>query len=399
MKRIGLWVVVSAAAITGGAATGVVQDACGPFTDVSPAFCPYVLEMYHLGITAGTSPATYSPDTTLTRGQAAVFVSKGVNQAIARSSRRAALGQWWNQSSYLWQTGSALTPLSPNPASFFRPPIASDGKDVWLGRASEIYRVSASDGRLQETWTLDAGGSALLSAMGRVFVGQLDGSGVASLSMIDPSLPPGAATVIAPTKDGWESHLAFDGEHIWWSQSVETVTILTPAQTTPWPSTTVGGFESARSLVFDGAHVWLHDVGACALLRLDGSGSVLQTVPLGTGCSDSSMVFDGSNVLVTFTHEIVAVRPSDGAIVARIPTISDPYGLAFDGERIFVLCDGFFQAPDSLVVLRASDYSTLVSGPFNEGFGSLLLYSAASDGLNFWLTAQRSNASFWLARY
>ena len=62
------------------------------------------------------------------------------------------------------------------------------------------------------------------------------------------------------------------------------------------------------------------------------------------------MVFDGSNILVTSWNEIIAVRPSDGAIVARIPTISDPYGLAFDGARIFVLCDGFFQAPDSLVV-------------------------------------------------
>jgi hypothetical protein len=83
------------AAALAGAATGIVQDQCGPFTDASPAICPYVLEMYVLGITAGTSPTTYSPDATVTRGQAAVLVSKGVNQAIARSSLRAALGQWW----------------------------------------------------------------------------------------------------------------------------------------------------------------------------------------------------------------------------------------------------------------------------------------------------------------
>jgi S-layer homology domain len=389
---------VASVAVGAGVATAVVQDVCGPFTDVSSTLCPYVLEMYYLGITAGTSPTTYSPEATVTRGQAAIFLSKGVNQAIARSSRRAALGQWWNQSSYLWHTRLALTPLSQDGALYYRTPVASDGKDLWVGRVSEVYRVRASDGRLLETWSLDAGGSALLTAMGRVFVGQVDGTGGASLSMINPSLPPGPATVVAPSREGYESNLVFDGERIWWSQSLETVTIVTPAPTAPWPETTVGGFQSAQSLVFDGVHMWLHDVGACALLRLDDSGSVLQTVDLGTSCSASSMVFDGSNILVTSSQGILAVRASDGAVVAHIPTVSDPYGLAFDGDRIFVLCDGFFQAPDSLVVLRASDYSTLASGPFNEGFGSLLLNSVASDGLNFWLTAQNADG-FALARY
>jgi S-layer family protein len=79
-------------ALLAGGATRVVQDVCGPFADVPPTLCPYVGEMYYLGITAGTSPTTYSPDNPVTRGQAAVFESKGINQAIARSSRRAALG-------------------------------------------------------------------------------------------------------------------------------------------------------------------------------------------------------------------------------------------------------------------------------------------------------------------
>src|ERR1700730_15109566 len=78
-------------ALAAGGATRIVQDQCGPFTDGSSVFCPYVLEMYYLGITAGTSPTTFSPDSPMTRGQAAVFVSKGLDQALARSSRRAAL--------------------------------------------------------------------------------------------------------------------------------------------------------------------------------------------------------------------------------------------------------------------------------------------------------------------
>jgi hypothetical protein len=148
MKRIGLSVVVSVAAIAAGAATGVVQHVCGPFTDVSPAFCPYVLEMYYLGITAGTSPTTFSPDNPVTRGQAAVFVSKGVNQAIARSLRRAALGQWWATGSPHWSEGIAVTPVQ------FASSCASDGTDIWVSALDKVARVRGSDGRLLESWTV-----------------------------------------------------------------------------------------------------------------------------------------------------------------------------------------------------------------------------------------------------
>src|SRR5262249_20470779 len=86
-------------AVLAGGAVRIVQDQCGPFTDVTPAFCPYILELYYLGVTAGTSATTFSPDDPLTRGQGAVFVAKGLNQALARSSRRAALGQWWTAAS------------------------------------------------------------------------------------------------------------------------------------------------------------------------------------------------------------------------------------------------------------------------------------------------------------
>src|SRR5215813_2435961 len=110
MKRL-LVVPIGLLTVLAGAATGLVQDQCGPFTDVSPAICPYVLEMYYLGITAGTSPTTFSPDATVTRGQAAVFVSKGVNQAIGRSSRRAALGQWWSTRFGTWEEGFGTTTL------------------------------------------------------------------------------------------------------------------------------------------------------------------------------------------------------------------------------------------------------------------------------------------------
>ena len=63
MNERRLTVVVSMALIAVALGAGsVVLGVCGPFTDVSDAaFCPFVLEIFTLGITTGTTPTTYDP--------------------------------------------------------------------------------------------------------------------------------------------------------------------------------------------------------------------------------------------------------------------------------------------------------------------------------------------------
>src|SRR6202521_1775378 len=143
-SRVALGIGLCILALAAGGGMRIVQDTCGPFTDVTPGFCPYVLELYYLGITVGTSATTFSPDDPLTRGQAAVFVSKGLNQSLARSSRRAALGQWWTpqHSQSLWGTTVGGAPFS----------CVSDGADIWVANLGNdnISRVRASDGTLLE---------------------------------------------------------------------------------------------------------------------------------------------------------------------------------------------------------------------------------------------------------
>src|SRR5215471_3281438 len=148
MKRLLILPVVLAALLAGGAVR-IVQDQCGPFTDVTPAFCPYVLELYYLGVTVGTSATTFSPDDPLTRGQGAVFVAKGLDQSLARSSRRAALGQWWTTTPQ-FGLGLGVTPIGPAPFL-----CMSDGTDVWAvssvpETSGSFSRVRASDGRLDD---------------------------------------------------------------------------------------------------------------------------------------------------------------------------------------------------------------------------------------------------------
>src|SRR5580765_6890875 len=116
--------IVMAAAVFVGAAGGLL-GACGPFTDAAAdAFCPFVLEIFYLGITTGTTPTTYDPASPVSRLQMAAFLSRTVDSAILRGGRRAALGQFWNT-----QTASALgmTTVGDNPEG-----IAWDGKDLWI---------------------------------------------------------------------------------------------------------------------------------------------------------------------------------------------------------------------------------------------------------------------------
>src|SRR5215475_13594035 len=106
-------------------ASSALLGNCGPFTDFTdPAFCPFVLEIFYLGIRTGTTPTTYDPASPVSRLQMAAFLSRTVDSALLRGGRRAALGQFWNT-----QTASALgiTTVGDNPEGF-----AWDGKDLWV---------------------------------------------------------------------------------------------------------------------------------------------------------------------------------------------------------------------------------------------------------------------------
>src|SRR5580765_4237761 len=85
----------SAAAIAIGAGGGLLA-VCGPFTDVSDAtFCPFVLEIFTLGTTTGTTPAPYDPAAAAHRLQMAAFLSRTVDSTLGRRDRRTLLGQHW----------------------------------------------------------------------------------------------------------------------------------------------------------------------------------------------------------------------------------------------------------------------------------------------------------------
>jgi hypothetical protein len=366
---------VLAAAIFGGVASAVL-GVCGPFTDVAAdSFCPFVLEVFTLGITTGTTPTTYDPTSAVSRLQMAAFLSRGVDGVLKRGGRRAALRQFWTiQSAF----GLALTTVGSTPTF-----VESDGLDLWVPNfgSATVSRVRASDGKLLETWTGATQAYAALSAMGKVFVTGNGSPG--QLYRIDPGQPAGAVTTVASSIGEYPYGIAFDGARIWTANPATPgfVAIVTPGAAIPWAVANAFGFNAPVGILYDGANIWVTDQSAGTLLKLNAVGSILQTVTVGSAPSYPS--FDGTNIWVpnTSSPSVSVVRASNGAVLATLTGngLMTPTAAAFDGQRILITN----QNGNSVSLWKAADLTAL--GGFPTGPGSLPT-GACSDGANFWVT-------------
>ena len=367
-------------------ASSVLLGNCGPFTDVAAdAFCPFVLEIFYLGITTGTTATTYDPTANVTRLQMAAFLSRTVDGVLKRGSRRAILDQFWTtqNSTVLALTTVGLSPQHPR----------SDGADIWVPNATSgtVSRVRASDGRLLETWT--GAGSAFWAtmAMGRVIVTGFSSPG--RMFTIDPSQAAGAVTTVSSAVGVFPSATIFDGARFWTSGSTG-VNIVTPAASPPWTVTTVPGFAPLTlGVVWDGNNVWVTQPSSPGLLlKLDAAGAILQTVTVGT--SPEYAVFDGSNIWVpnAGSLSVTVVRASTGAVLSTITGngLAGPIAAAFDGQRVLIT-NGVSNNQVSL--WKAADITPLGSFPTGAATGP---QGICSDGVNFWITL---NVTSQLARF
>jgi hypothetical protein len=252
-------ILAAVALLLGGA--GGLLGICGPFIDVSdPDFCQPVLEIFILGITTGATPTTYSPADPVDRLQMAGFLSRAVDTALKRGSRREALGQFWTPKG---QESLAITTL---PGTLEQ--VACDGADVWVAILDgSVTRIRASDGRVLRSWRGAQRAFGILAAMGRIVV--LGTSSPGLLYTIDPSEPEGAvesqATLVAANLGNSSFGITFDGARIWTANN-GTVSIVTPSASIPWTVTNVTVGFVLSSALFDGANVWVTDANAGTLI-------------------------------------------------------------------------------------------------------------------------------------
>jgi hypothetical protein len=360
-------------------AGGGMLGACGPFADVAAdGFCSFVLEIFTLGITTGTSPTTYDPTANVSRLQMAAFLSRSVDGALRRGSPRTALKRL-----YTPQNNAALLTVS---VGSLPQQLKSDGVDTWVPVPSVgggVVRLRGTDGANLGTWSAN-GPSAILVAMGRVFA-----AGNSLLNRIDPTQPPGPATVVASPLGIKPHGIAYDGSRIWTANSGETVfgnpggvSIVTPGATIPWTVTTLtAGFQSLEGILYDGSNIWVTDYNAGTLLKLDSTGAILQTVP--TGAKPGHPAFDGTNIWVpSDIGTLTVVRASNGAVLQNLTGngMDKSVAAAFDGQRILVTNYN----PGSVSFFKAADLTAL--GSVSVSPGTFFPTGACSDGVSFWVS-------------
>jgi hypothetical protein len=386
-------VLLAVLALLGGA-SGALLGVCGPFTDVSDAaFCPFVLEIFTLGITTGTTPTTYDPGATVSRLQMAAFLSRTVDRTLQRLHPRSTLRQYWTPQNA--QAVGTTTFTIPGTTTIWLPlVIESDGTDLWAGGSqfltptnSLVARVRASDGAVLGIWTgMTSVPQSVLVALGKVFMPGFGAPG--KLYGLDPTQPPGAVGTLASNIGDNPQGIAFDGTFVWTANNNGTVSKITPSASAPWPVTTVPGFTSLRGILYDGANIWVTDKTVGTLLKLNASGTVLQTVTVGATPDFPS--FDGTNIWVPNedSNSVSVVRASSGAVLATLTGngMNSPSWAAFDGQRVLVTnFDG-----SSVSLWKAADLTPI--GVFD--LGTAIPYGACSDGVNFWVAALLSIKRF-----
>ena len=370
---------------------------CGPFTDVvNLAYCPFIQEIYNLGITLGTSATTYAPAANVPRDQMAAFLARNFDRSASRTSRKAALNQWWTTTPH-YDQNLGITPVYDLPKL-----MASDGDDIWVGTADQIDRVRASTGESLGSYVNNTGHAfGILVAMNRVFATKEISPGSLLMATPSPSNLPVNPTVVATLGDN-PTGIAFDGNKIWTANDAS-LSIVTPASGVDWAVTSItAGITEPAGLVFDGHNMWatqgttgVH--GSYVLLKLNSAGGILQSVAVGDGASYP--VFDGNNIWVPnfFEDSLTVVRVSDGVVVKTFSAddgsqngLSQPFAAAFDGQNVLVT-----NVTGSLSLFKAADLTAIGSFPTP----GLTPFGVCSDGVNFWVSFQDVSGLGFIGRF
>jgi hypothetical protein len=348
-----------------------------PYTDVASVgdpFCPGIMEAYVTGVSKGTTPTTFSPNNTVTRVQMTTFLQRSLDQGLARTSRRAALNQWW-----VPQTTEAMQTISLSGSPIY---CAADGEFIWTSTLSQVIQVQANNGAVLGTWTGALGSLGIAVAAGKVYAVAEQSPG--KLYLIDPTLAPTAVAVAASNLGAFPLGIAFDGTNLWSANNSGSVSIITLQASTPYPVNTVStGFTHPYGILYDGAHIWVTDFAAGQLFKLDPTGAILQTVAVGGG--PTFPVFDGSNIWVPneIGNSITVVQASTGNVVATISAdasnqLNAPIAAGFDGERIMVANNN----NNTVTLFKAADLSFIAN--VTTGTSTTPQF-ACSDGVNFWV--------------
>jgi YVTN family beta-propeller protein len=134
-------------------------------------------------------------------------------------------------------------------------------------------------------------------------------------------------------------------------------------------------------MTFDGTHMWVGCSGHVPMSIQEynvSDGTLLRTIT-NSDLNGSSLVYDGENIWSDgFSNDVIKVNASTGAIVASYPVGTEPYGLAFDGQYVWVANYGSSSVSKVLATTGAVTTYSLPTCAHPEGM--------AFDGSHVWVS-------------
>ena len=182
--------------------------------------------------------------------------------------------------------------------------------------------------------------------------------------------------------------IAFDGTNIWVTNSEsDNVTKIDPTTGDVIGTYAVGDYPFG--IAFDGTNIWVSNRDSETLSRLNVStGAVLSTVSLSLNSDNYALVWDGTHLWTNNnSYGIHRITPGTEVVDSYgLPANSGTgFALAFDGSHIWVPS----RNPASQVVYRI-DVANPASAPVQVPVGSMP-YGIAFDGEAIWVANEQSN--------
>lgn len=341
------------AAAGGGASTLV---GCGPFSDVTGGQCAFVLELYYLGIAAGTSATTFDPAANVTRGQVAVFMGAGIKY-IKRTENpfRVATKQNTNVFNFVYEDYSTANTAAPN--GFCTDGIFNYVASENSTKIDSLYNGLGNVG--SGSYTTTTGNRRLACDSTYIFATSVNGTTVKRIN-----------THTGVVTDPWATLAgsgAGDIANIGYAVAVATntgITILSRLSTPPaqTPVTLPGGVRT-HSVVIDSAGNFWADSGP-ALYKIAPNGTVLGNVPL-NGPADFYAVYDGASIWVPLQNAGgIDIVSTGGVLIDHLAPVGGAAttrngGGVFTGQYVMFAETGDYQScGNSQSLIVAYDPST-----------------------------------------
>lgn len=381
-KWLGFALICMLAVASGGATTLV---GCGPFSDVSGGQCQFVLELYYLGIAAGTSATTFDPTANVTRGQVAVFMGAAINilkrnenpfRVATRNNNNIINANYENYATAntnlpngfctdglynfvanqannkidIYENGAGSPAIGAYTTVTGNNRLACNGTYLWAtsNYGTTVKRINLHTGVVEDPWvTLPVGGAGDIANAGFTLAVTTN-TGVVLFGV-------GGTPITNVPLGGQGFGVIVDQNGNFWANTSTALKRISQAGavTATVPLTASAGLNGYYP-VFDGASVWVPLDSNGIDIVSTGSAAVIDHRTLGDGGTGTTGVqgggFDGRHVYFSFFGDygcggsagtvVVAYEASTHAAIQAIGMFCGegaPYTMGFDGRYMHAL--------------------------------------------------------------